>query len=171
MPYATTTFAPAAVGARANRFTSNDLKLCSEAIALIMEDDAPPRGPRAQFKVDIQNPCWIWPAADLTRARSIQAAVGQVPFNFQIGEAIHKITFPRPATAEGELQVHLDTCDGPIAASLPLAPAMSSTTVSLLPRAALAAAAGAHDLCFRFAQHKLDPMWVIDSVELLEAAP
>lgn len=171
MPYARSAFAAPAPAATTTRFTSNDLMLCSDAIALVLEDDAPAKGPRAQFAVDIQNPCWILPRVDLAHKRALAATVGQVPFNFQIGEDVHKIRFPTPATVQGELEVRLDSCDGPLAARLPLAPALASQGVTRLPTAALDAPPGTHDLCFRFAQHKLDPMWVIDSVELVEAAP
>jgi hexosaminidase len=99
------------------------------------------------------------------------AAVGQVPFNFQIGEDVRKIHFPTPVTPEGELEVHLDSCAGPIAARLPLAPATSSAAVTMLARAPLAAPPGIHGLCLRFAQHRLDPLWVIDSIELVGEKP
>jgi hexosaminidase len=107
----------------------------------------------------------------LTQPRSLVAAVGQVPFNFQIGEDVRKIHFPTPVTREGELEVRLDSCAGPLAARLPLAPATASAAVTLLARAALAAPPGIHDLCLRFAQHRLDPMWVIDSIELVGEKP
>jgi hypothetical protein len=35
----------------------------------------------------------------------------------------------------------------------------------VLPRAALAGE-GVQDLCFRFSQRKLDPIWVIDWIDL-----
>jgi hexosaminidase len=149
---------------------SHELRLCSEHIALALEDDAPAEGPRATFLVDVQNPCWIFPAAPLERVGAISAAVGQVPFNFQIGEEVKKIRFPAPATPEGELQVRLGSCEGELVATLPLASAAGSDGVTRLPAVPLAARPGRHDLCLRFAQHGLDPMWVIDSVRL-EAAP
>ena len=151
------------------RLRSQELKLCSENIALSLEDDAPLRGPRAVFLVDIRNPCWIVPAVDLGRARSLTASVGQVPFNFQIGEDARKITFAAPATAEGELVVQQDSCEGTILARMPLAPAVQSNAVTTLAPARLAQAQGTHDLCLRFAQRRLDPMWVVDSIELGEA--
>jgi hexosaminidase len=171
MPYARSAFEAPPQAKSAMLFTSNELALCSEHIALMLEDDAPLQGRRAQFAVDIQNPCWILPKVDLSRPRALRASVGQVPFNFQIGEDVRKIRFPAPVTAEGELEVHLDTCEGPLAARLPLAPAVASDAVTALPRAALAAAPGTHDLCLRFAQHRLDPLWVIDSLEILEDEP
>jgi hexosaminidase len=57
--------------------------------------------------------------------------------------------------------VRLDGCEGPLAASLPLASAAGDDAVTVLPRATLAGE-GVHDLCLRFAQRSLDPLWVID---------
>lgn len=153
------------------RRTSHELELCGNAIALALEDDAPIDGRRAVFSVDIRNPCWIYRGADLDRVRSVVATVGQLPFNFQIGEDVKKIRFATPASREGELEVHLDTCDGPIVARLGLAPAIGSPAVSALPRAPIEAAGGRHDLCLRFAQPALEPLWVLESIRLDEAAP
>lgn len=155
----------------AMRRTSHELKLCSEHIALALEDDAPPSGSRAVFLVDIQNPCWIYRDAPLEKAGAIAASVGQVPFNFQIGEDVHKIKFASPMTREGELEVRLGSCEGEVVAKLPLAAAASSAAVTRLPATRIQPRAGRHDLCLRFAQPALEPLWVIDSVELLEAAP
>jgi hexosaminidase len=102
---------------------------------------------------------------DLAKVHGLVAAVGQVPFNFQIGEAASKITFPPPTTPDGELQVRAGSCDGKLIASLPLAPAAKSDEVTVLPRAALEGE-GVQDLCFRFSQRKLDPIWVIDWIDL-----
>jgi hexosaminidase len=168
-PPAAATAAAAQAPGRQRR-GSAQLKLCSEDIALALEDDAPATGPRAVFDVDIQNPCWIFPGADLGAARSVAAAVGSVPFNFQIGEAAAKIRFATPTTPEGELLVLLDRCDGELLARLPLAPASHSDAVTLLPAAPLPARTGRHDLCLRFAQHGLDSIHVLDWVEL-RAAP
>ena len=150
----------------ARRRTSRELKLCSEHIALALEDDAPLQGERASFLVDIQNPCWIYPGAELDGVSGLVAGVGQLPFNFQIGEAVQKITFPKPETAAGELEVRLG-CDGELLARLPLAPATASQAVTVLPRAAIAPRTGRHDLCLRFAQAALEPFWVIDAIELV----
>ena len=173
MPYAKSVFGMAGRAAPENPFVqqrmSRELKLCTDHISLDLEDDAPPRGPRATFLVDIQNPCWIFPGASLDRVRSIVASVGQVPFNFQIGEDVKKITFPPPATPEGELEVHLGTCDGKLLARLPLAPAAKSNGVTTLPSVEVHPPPGKHDLCLRFAQRGVDPLWVIDSIRLVES--
>jgi hexosaminidase len=169
MPYARSAFAgPAAP--EALRRSSQELKLCSDNISLSLEDDAPLAGPRAAFLVDIANPCWIFAGAPLDRVTGMVARVGQVPFNFQIGEDAKKIRFAKPTTAEGELEVRLGTCEGELLARLPLAPAIASHAVTALPRAALTPRQGRHDLCLRFAQNGLDPLWVLDSIELDERA-
>jgi hexosaminidase len=147
---------------------SQELRLCSSNIALNLEDDAPIRGPRARFLVDIMKPCWIWPAADLTGVTKIAASVGQLPFNFQIGDDVKKIHYRPPLTPAGELEIR-DGCDGPLLASLPLTPALASQGVTRL-EASLGTATGSHDLCFTFTQRSLDPFWVLDRVNLESAA-
>jgi len=42
----------------------------------------------------------------------LTAAVGQVPFNFQIGKDIEAIRLNPPRTSVGELEVRLDGCKG-----------------------------------------------------------
>src|SRR5204862_3702407 len=71
--------------ASAQHRSSRELELCSDGIGLSLEDDGPVDGPRAIFDLDIMNPCWIFRAADLDAADAIEAAVGEVPFNFRIG--------------------------------------------------------------------------------------
>ena len=149
---------------------SHELKTCSGKLDLSLEDDAPVSGPRAVFLVDILNPCWIYSGAELDGVGAIGAAVGQVPFNFQIGDQVNQIKFRTPATPEGELEVRLDTCDGPRIAVLPLRPAADNPAVTALPPVPIAPITGKHDLCFSFTQTSVDPLWVIRTVDLLPQA-
>jgi hexosaminidase len=148
------------------RRLSHDLEQCGEGYLLSLEDDAPLEGERAVFLVNISNPCWIWRAADLSQARSLRAVVGQIPFNFQIGEDAAKIPLPKPASKDGELEVRLDGCDGEPVATASLTPAVKNFGLTPLPPVQLPVREGAHDLCFRFTRAKLDPIWVIGSLEL-----
>lgn len=150
------------------RHNSQDLRVCTDKLVLSLEDDAPIRGERAVFLIDIMNPCWIFPSADLSRALTLQAAVGQVPFNFQIGKDREAIHLAAPQTVEGELEVHVDGCDGARIAVLPLAPAAGNNAVTQLPSVSLPQISGRHDLCFRFTQRALDPLWALDWVQLRE---
>jgi hexosaminidase len=145
---------------------SQDLETCTAKDVLNLEDDAPLHGPRAVFLIDIQNPCWMLPATDLTSAKRLTAAVGQVPFNFQIGRDIEDIRLRPPRTATGELEVRLDGCEGAPLLALPLAPAAGNDAVTVLPPVSLPPVSGKHALCFAFTQRTLDPLWAIDWVQL-----
>jgi hexosaminidase len=155
--------------AGSQRRNSHQLSMCSDKLVLSLTDDAPLDGERAVFLVDIMNPCWIFKGADLSQSQTLTAAIGQVPFNFQIGNDVKGIPLPKPQTPEGELEVRLDHCDGEKVATLPLAPAVSSPTVTQLPPAKIAPRTGQRDLCFVFTRKSVDPIWVIDSIELTAA--
>jgi hexosaminidase len=164
--YSDSMFAPARNPGLFERHMSQDLRTCTDQLVLNLEDDAPVRGERAVFLIDIENPCWILPAADLSRARALTAAVGQVPFNFQIGSAAQEIRLYAPRTPDGELEVHADSCDNEPIALLPLAPAAGNDAVTVLPQVALPHLDGTHALCLRFTRHGLDPMWALDWIQL-----
>lgn len=149
------------------RRSSDELATCGDGLTLRLEDDAPLAGERAVFKVDLLEQCWIYAGADLTGVTAVRAAVGQVPFNFQLGKDVEAIGWPRAETPHGELEVRLGDCGGERIASLPLAPAAARHDVTVLPGVRVAPRAGRHDLCFAFARHGLDPMWVIDWFELI----
>jgi hexosaminidase len=151
------------------RREDRELELCSSAIVLALEDDAPLQGAKASFLVDIQNPCWIWRNADLAGVASISASVGQLPFNFQIGDAINSVVVESPAAGAEALLVKLGACDGPVIATLPLAPAIHEQAVTRLPAAAIEAGSvlpEEADLCFIFTRKGYEPIWAIDWVQL-----
>ncbi len=149
------------------RRTSHQLQPCAGGYLLSLEDDAPLTGERAVFLVSITNPCWTWKAADLTQVTGLRASVGQIPFSFQIGKDAKNIPLAKPADGAGELEVRLGTCEGELLASLPIAPATANHAVTTLPDAPFSKLTGAHDLCMRFTRAGIDPIWTIDSIELL----
>jgi hexosaminidase len=148
--------------------SSQELRSCTSGIVLSLEDDAPLSGERAAFLVDIMNPCWIYQAADLSHVTAIDAAVGQLPFEFQLGADVHVPKLNPPQTPDGELEVRIDGCDGERIAVLPLQPAVANNAVTELPAAKMAHRDGTHDLCMKFTQRSYDPMWVLDWVRLVE---
>ena len=165
-------------GADNLRREDRELELCSDAIVLALEDDAPLLGERESYLVDILDPCWIWRDAPLRAAGAgqfaVQAAVGQLPFNFEIGGALRNVVVEPPRSAHGELRVRLGDCAGPIVAELPLAPAVVDPAATILPAIALELpgnAAERADLCFSFTRTGVEPIWVIDWVELVPPAP
>jgi len=150
----------------ANRRTSHQLEMCGDGYKLSLEDDAPIQGQRAVFLVNISNPCWIWKDVDLTKPVSLKVTVGQIPFNFQIGKDAAGIPLPKPATKDGELEIRVGGCDGKPVATVPLATAVSNDQLTTLPVAELPAQPTRGDLCLSFTRSKLEPMWVLDTIEL-----
>ncbi len=168
IPHSEAVFAAPRVVGPGERHMSQDLATCSNKLVLSLEDDAPVAGPRAIFLIDIMDPCWLMDAVELDAGAHLTAAVGQVPFNYQIGTAAAAIHLNPPATAAGELEVRIDGCTGAPAVVLPLAPAVASDVVTLLPAVALPRLPGHHQLCLRFTQARLDPMWALDWVQVAQ---
>ena len=157
-----------------DRREDRELELCGNAIVLALEDDAPLQGERESFLVDIQNPCWIWKDASLNSLQAISASVGQLPFNFEIGKSIESVVVEPPGSEHGELRVRLGACDGPVIAEALLSPATGTPGVTRLPVAAVRLpdeAGDSADLCFSFTRSGVEPIWVIDWVELVRETP
>jgi hexosaminidase len=150
------------------RRTVEELAHCSGKLVLRLEDDAPAGDDRAVFNVDIVDPCWIWRDIDLTRGASLTAAVGQVPFNFQIGRDAEAIRRGDARTADGELEIRTGDCAGEPAARLPLAAAAASDGVTVIGPVHIAPHAGRGDLCLRFARPRIDPIWTLSWLALGE---
>jgi hexosaminidase len=150
------------------RRSSYAMKPCTNDLPLSLAGGVKPDGKRAMFMVNVMNPCWMYEQADLSGIGSIEAAVGRLPFNFQIGQDIRKIPLTPPQTPSGELVVRLDSCQGERIAILPLAAAATDNAITTL-RATIEPQQGVHDLCFTFTRRSVDPIWAIDEVQLLPA--
>lgn len=146
--------------------TSFELASCgAPKVQLALEDDAPASGSRAVFLTDILQPCWRYEQAPLDDIQAIALTVGRIPFNFQVGKDRDAIRFRPPTSPAGEFEVRADRCDGPLVATLPLAPALANPALTTL-RAPLALRTGIHDLCITYTATGPDPLWAIDSVQL-----
>ncbi len=155
------------------RRDSHDLELCSHAIGLLLEpadsgDRSAGAAARSPLAVDVMNPCWIDRGVDLSDGPSIVAAVAPLPFNYELGADAAKIRVGDARTAEGELEIHVDGCDTPASALMPLTPAAHAKGVTTLPAQRLPRLSGLHDLCLRFARPRLDPLWAVDWVAVGE---
>jgi len=148
------------------RRSSNQLAPCGNAIGLLLEPAA--GAARAPLAVDIMNPCWIYRDADLSRRPRISAAVAPLPFNYELGADAARIRLGDARSPAGELEVHIDGCDTPAVALLPLAPAAMQDGVTVLAAKSLPASAGRHDVCLRFARPRLDPLWALDWAQIEE---
>jgi hexosaminidase len=149
--------------AHPGRLASQQLTLCTQKVSLNLQ--APRDVQRAQrYLVDIMNPCWIYPQADLAKGARISVAVTRLPFNFQLGADAAKIVLRPPATPDGELDVS-DGCAGPTLLSLPLASAARGDGVTVLS-GELPPQTRRSDLCLTFTERRLDPMWVVGWAEV-----
>jgi hexosaminidase len=149
---------------------NHEMQVCSDKLTLNLEDDGPVNSDhRAVIMTDTLNPCWIWKGADLSGIKGIAADVANLPFDYE-GISPTGMVMPPPTTPDGELNVRLDGCEGPLLAALPLAPAIRNTALTTL-RGAILATAGKHDLCFVFTRAKLDPMWLMDAIQLEPGSP
>lgn len=146
------------------RRDSHDLEQCSAGVGLLLEPISGAANP--PLALDILNPCWIARGVDLSDAPRLVAAVAPLPFNFEIGAAAATIRVGDARTVEGELEIHVDGCDTPAAALMPLAAAAGSRGVTTLPAQQLPRVPGRHDVCLRFARPRLDPQWALDWIEI-----
>jgi hexosaminidase len=148
------------------RRSDEELKTCTNKVVLALEDDYPATGKRAIFLTDLFNPCWLYEAAPVGGAKQIAIEVGQMPFNFQIGNDINHIKFAPPATPAGEFEVRAGTCQGPRIAVLPLARAAGNPGITRLV-APIEPRRGNETLCISYTAKGVEPIWAVESVELI----
>jgi len=151
----------AAPVAEAGRRSSDELLPCNPGKGLALRLPGPVRtGKDGVYNVDIFDPCWIYPGVDLDATRALAIEAAQLPYNFQLWKDIKNVVARAPA---GQLQVHLDRCDGEVIASLQWrgdAQHIASIELPLRDRH------GVHDLCLISTRALADPIWAIDSVRL-----
>jgi len=116
--------------------------------------------------VNVMNPCWIYKGLNLSGIAAIDFGMGDLPFNYQIGQDIKKIPLYPDAPPHGELEIRLDTCQGKVIGSLDLSPTPGAVTTR---RVNLAPQSGVHNLCFLFARRSVAPVWTITDAQPVPA--
>ncbi|HET7162516.1 MAG TPA: family 20 glycosylhydrolase [Rhodanobacteraceae bacterium] len=144
---------------------SDQLDACKNQLVLRLEDDRPLRGDRPVYKIDIENMCWQWKDAPLDGVKRIALTVGNLPWHFQLWTDSAKVVARPEATAAGEFQIHLDSCDGPLLATYPLAKA-AQTKLQTTLTADIPATKGNHALCIFATGDPRHGMWTIGKIEL-----
>jgi hexosaminidase len=145
---------------RSDRFTT-----CTNGVVLRLEDDRPLAGPRPAYNLNVMDTCWQWKAAPTDGVRQLAVTVGNMPWNYQLLQDIKKVVVRPDAIRGGELDVHLDRCDGPRLARMSLQQAARSDTQTTL-KATIPAISGTHDLCFTISGDPKQQLWAIDTVTL-----
>jgi hexosaminidase len=148
------------------RKNSDELQSCNPGGGLPLRLPGPSiDGREISYRVDIFDPCWIYPAVDLDTIEHVEIAAAERPYNFQLWKDVDKIVTRPSLYGNDELQIHLDTCSGAVVAAIPLAGATGKNGVARL-NTALKSAGGKHDLCFVFARAAANPLWMIDTIQL-----
>ncbi|MFC4763479.1 beta-N-acetylhexosaminidase [Dyella koreensis] len=117
------------------------------------------------YSINVFDTCQFFPQARLDGVTSIHVEAARLERNYQLAHEA-RLVVSRPAKTEfGELVVHLDTCDGPALASMPLPdPATNPRRFTLA--AGLPDHIGTHDLCLIFTAPITGPLYGLERVSL-----
>ncbi|MGH8154485.1 MAG: family 20 glycosylhydrolase [Rhodanobacteraceae bacterium] len=147
---------------------SDQLGTCKDQLVLRLQGNRPLHDGGHVYKIDIENMCWEWKGAPLDGVHAIALTVGHLPWNFALWTDNAKVVARPKATPAGEFQIHLDSCDGPLLATLPLAKAAQAKLQTTLT-ASIPATTGHHTLCMFATGDPRDGLWAIGRIELLRS--
>lgn len=145
-----------------------DLSSCpgTGQLLLRLEDDGPAEGTRAVFNVDIFNPCWRWPQADLHGIRAVTVRAGRIPYYFQLAHDEPNRRFEAATRAHGEMKIRRGDCRGPALAEVALPASPDADGFVRLQARLPPGSGGIEDLCINFTGDTRPSMWVLDNVTL-----
>lgn len=121
------------------------------------------------YDVDLFHSCWLYPKAPLDGISSIHVDMARLARNYSLAHDQSKVISYPAKTANGELEIHQDTCAGPLLASLPLPPGKALGERFSLD-GALPRSVGEHDLCLRVTAPIDGPLYGLGKVQLLDKA-
>jgi hexosaminidase len=142
---------------------SDELKACADGLSLRIQGDPDGKQAGPVYRVDLMNPCWIFPQVDLGRVASVSVQAGHIPYYYALWHDEGKVVTRASASGVDELQVRLDDCNGPVFTVVPLRVAHPEQETIAVP----VAGAGVHDVCVAFATRARDPLWLVDFVRLV----
>jgi hexosaminidase len=118
------------------------------------------------YLINVFDNCRMYRAAKLDGIAGIQVETATLPRNYALAHEAKLVVQHASVAPQGELVVHLDSCQGKPLASLPL-PTDQPATFTL--QGALARQAGTHDLCLVFTSPITGPIYGVGAVTLLPA--
>jgi hexosaminidase len=140
-----------------------ELTTCSNQPASRLGGAQPAQGPRPVYAVDIGNMCWLWRRAPLDGIQHVSLTVGRIAWRFG-DEAKEAVVRPK-ASAAGEFEIHADSCQGPLIASVPLAPAVQGRGQNEIEATVSTSRfQGAHDLCVFATGDPREGQWALARV-------
>jgi hexosaminidase len=141
------------------------LATCSKQPASRLDGGKPSQGIRPVYAVDIGNACWLWPQAPLDGARQVTITIERISWRF--GDEAKDAVIRHKTTAGGEVEIHADTCTGPLLARLPLQSAAQATgQVRLEEKLATPAGAGVRNVCVFATGDPRDGQWALARIAL-----
>lgn len=143
---------------------SRELDACSHSAGIQMEQDPIRNIERPVFRVDFQHPCWLYPRVDLSHVHSLTVGVGSIPFIFRDPDEHPSFSQPGDA-AKSVLEIHVDSCQGPLLTSIALAGAYRRDGVTTLAAPPLASFTGTHDLCLNVVSTDSRTVWLLQTVQ------
>lgn len=147
----------------------NALASCSNQSGMRLGGDQPKHGPTPVYKADIGNMCWLWPQAPLDDIKRVVLTVGNVAWRF--GDEARDAIVRRKASADGEFELHADSCTGPLLATLPLAPVARAKGQTIISAdISLPKNNGLHSLCIFATGDPRDGQWTLARVALSRQA-
>ena len=102
--------------------------------------------PAPVYNVDVMTSCWQVRSMRLDGIESIVIDGAWLARNYGLAHDAAKVVVRASRTANGEFDIHLDSCDGPLLASLPL-PGRAEPGTTFRVASALRERVGSHDLC------------------------
>jgi hexosaminidase len=117
------------------------------------------------YDIDLFHACWLYPKAPLDGVTGVRIEAARLARNYGLAHERSKVVAYPAKTPNGELEIHQDTCAGPLLASLPL-PTGKAPGEKIVLRGALPATRGGHDLCLRVTAPIDGPLYGLDSVTL-----
>ncbi|MFK2872449.1 family 20 glycosylhydrolase [Dyella lipolytica] len=122
------------------------------------------------YAVNVFDTCQQYPAAPLDGVIGIRADIVRLERNYALAHD-EKLVVSRPhSTPYGEFVVHLDRCDGPTLANMPL-PKPADNNRHVVLEASLPTQHGEHTLCLVFTAPIDGPLYAISLVSLKTRTP
>ncbi|WP_429242791.1 beta-N-acetylhexosaminidase [Luteibacter sp. 621] len=118
------------------------------------------------YDVDLFHSCWLYPKAPLDGITGVRVEAARLARNYGLAHDQSKVVSYPAKTKNGELEVHQDTCAGPLLASLPL-PDGKALGEKIFLQGKLPATGGEHDLCLRITAPITGPLYGLQSVQLM----
>ena len=145
------------------QLNSDELKSCANGLALRIQGDSDGRQQGPIYRVDLMNPCWIFPQVDLGKLAHIRIEAGHIPWYFALWHDQAKVVTRESTSGADELQLRIDDCSGPVFTAVPLRVEHAQQETLDVP----VDATGVHDVCFAFATRTHDPFWLVDFAQLV----